>query len=400
MEKLTLFFSKIKEITLWQRLFGWGIVRSLSYDAFEEFRSLENNLRQKQEGYENLKNTYTKILTERENLGERVQDLEKAAIRKESQIEALSAKADELNASVSALSRKLSAYESVEEQKQHAYESKIRQIEQVKVDLDAERKRIADERLQEQENAFLRMKKQWQEHEAGVEQVMKNICQKHFITYVEKVPFKGNPDNTVEICGEYIVFDSKCPSNNDLVNFPKYIRSQTELVKKYVNQENVKKDIFLVIPSNTVDTISQLVYNLGDYNVFVITKDSLEPVLLALKKLEEYEFANQLSPDERDNICRVLGKFAHTTKRKIQIDQYFASQFINLLVKCKDDLPAEILEQVVEFEKAERLNPPTEKRAKQILTKDLADTHATLNAEAQIRKIEIPGSIEEFRLLE
>ena len=34
------------------------------------------------------------------------------------------------------------------------------------------------------------------------------------------------------------------------------------------------------------------------------------------------------------------------------------------------------IKQVIEFEKAEKLNPPTEKRAKQILTKDLVDINA------------------------
>ena len=40
-EKLNLFFAKIRELTFWQRLFSWGAVRSLSYEAFEEFKGLE-----------------------------------------------------------------------------------------------------------------------------------------------------------------------------------------------------------------------------------------------------------------------------------------------------------------------------------------------------------------------
>ena len=47
----------------------------------------------------------------------------------------------------------------------------------------------------------------------------------------------------------------------------------------------------------------------------------------------EYEFAEKLSPEERDNICRIIGKFAHTTKRRIQIDQFFANEFLDTLSK-------------------------------------------------------------------
>ena len=68
-------------------------------------------------------------------------------------------------------------------------------------------------------------------------------------------PFHGNPDNTIEICDEYIIFDAKCPSGDDLTNFPKYIKTQTEIVKKYASQEKVKKDIFLVSSANTIHVI-------------------------------------------------------------------------------------------------------------------------------------------------
>jgi hypothetical protein len=110
--------------------------------------------------------------------------------------------------------------------------------------------------------------------------------------------------------------------------------------------------------------------------------DALEQIILSLKKIEEYEFAEQLSPEERDNICRVLGKFAHLTKRRIQIDSFFAKQFIELAYKSEADLPKDILEKVVEFERSEKLNPPQEKRVKAISTKELEKDLTKLNNEA------------------
>ena len=156
-------------------------------------------------------------------------------------------------------------------------------------------------------------------------------------------------------------------------------------MKKYIRHENVKKDIYLVIPSNTVDVVDRYVHNLGDYNVFIVTLDSLEPIILSLQKIEEYEFAEQMSPEERENICRIIGKFAHTTKRRIQLDGFFTYQFLEILTKVKADLPHDIYDMVVEFEKAEKLNPPQEKRAKQILTDDLIAESEKLGIEAKAR---------------
>jgi hypothetical protein len=400
MEKLNLFFTKIKEISFWQRIFSWKAIRLLSYDAYEEFKNLESRFNEQKEKAELSANAITKLQTEKEALEKQIQFNEKQALKLENQIEILTSKTEESNKKQTDLHHKLSRFESIEEQRTKEYEKKIAQLDQVKQDLDKQRQKIHVEKIQENEEHFAAMKKLWHSHETDVQQAIKLIAQKHLVNYVEKVPFKGNPDNALEICGEYIIFDAKSPANDDLNNFPKYLKLQTDSVKKYANQENVKKDIFLVVPSNTIQVISQLVYNMADYNVYIITKDALEPIILSLKKIEEYEFADKLSPEERDNICRVIGKFAHTTKRKIQIDQFFTNQFIELLIRCKNDLPDDILRTVVEFEKAEKLNPPSEKRAKQILTKDLFEKNESINTEAQIRKIEIPLTFTEIKNLE
>ncbi len=399
MEQLTLFFSKIKEFNFWQRIFSWTSLRTMSYDAYEEFKSIEKKLNEKNKQLEVVNNHVTKLQTEKEGLVKQFQEIGNQMTKKDGDLSLLNHRIDSLNSSNTEMNKKLPKFESTEEERARDYHNKIAQLNQAKKDLDSEKSRLTEERLQEQQDQFDKMKKQWTEHEADVEQTIRMICQTKLIKYVEKVPFKGSPDNTIEICDEYIIFDAKSPANDDLTNFPKYVKAQADNVEKYANQESVRKDIFLVVPSNTIEIIAQVTFNLGDYNVYVITKDSLEPVILSLKKIEEYEFAEQLSPEERDNICRVIGKFAHTTKRKIQVDQFFNNQFIELLVKCANDLPDDFVESILEFEKAEKLNPPPERRTKLISTKELKEKNELINAEAHIRKIEIPSNFEEVKEL-
>ena len=264
--------------------------------------------------------------------------------------------------------------------------------------LENEKRRINDDRVKEAQQELENQKQTWREHEKDVENHLQLICNNHVIKYISQEDFphsRNKPDNDIEIMDQLIVFDAKSPANDDLNNFPKYIKLQTESLKKYAKHQDVKKDLFLVIPSNTLHVIKQFTYNIGDYNVFIITKDSLEPIILSLKKIEEYEFVDKLSPEERDNVCRIIGKFAHTTKRRIQIDQFFAEEFLQTLQKAGAQLPREMLESVIDFEKAERLNPPMEKRNKQILTKDLQEKSTQIKKEIQIREIpEIQANIE------
>lgn len=253
-----------------------------------------------------------------------------------------------------------------------------------------EKERLNDERVREVEERLEKMKLKWAEHERDIENHIKLICKNHVIKYISQADFphsRNKPDNSIEIMDQLIVFDAKSPANDDLSNFPKYIKLQTESLKKYAKHEDVKKDLFLVIPSNTLHVINQFTYNIGDYNVYIITKDALEPIILSLKKIEEYEFADKLSPEERDNVCRIIGKFAHTTKRRIQIDQFFADEFLDTLSKASSQLPRDILESVIQFENAEKLNPPMEKRKKQILTKDLKEKSDQIQKETQMRDI-------------
>ena len=277
-----------------------------------------------------------------------------------------------------------------EENRNETLRNSIESTNTLQENLTNEKERLNDLRVKETEDRLEKMKLTWSEHEKDVENHLQLICRNHVIKYISQEDFphpRNKPDNSIEIMDQLIVFDAKSPANDDLSNFPKYIKLQTESLKKYAKHDDVKKDLFLVIPSNTLQVINKFTYNIGDYNVYIVTKDALEPIILSLKKIEEYEFADKLSPEERDNVCRIIGKFAHTTKRRIQIDQFFAEEFLDTLNKAGTQLPRDILESVIQFENAEKLNPPMEKRKKQILTKDLKAKSVEIKKEIELRNI-------------
>ena len=392
MEKLNLFFAQIKDLNWWQRLFRWRRIRNLSFDAYEEFRALSREMESNRESIEKLRNRVTEISTRNDSINQKIRDTELLSARKDAQVEELSARIREHSGTINELTKKNSAFEASKEDNVKNYNENIARLNQIKESLETERKKLNDDRLREAAERFETMKKQWSEHEADVKNTIIRICDSNHVNYVDKVPFRGNPDNTIEISGEYIIFDAKSPASDDLTNFPLYIKSQTESLKKYASQDNVKKSVFLVVPTNTIHVLKQLTYRMGDYDVFVITRDSLEPVILSLKKIEEYDLADKLSPEDRDSICRIIGKFAHTAKRRIQVDQYFSNEFIEIVLKSQKDLPEDLQKQVIEFEKSEKLNPPTEKRAKIISIDELQKKSQEINTETEIRKLTPPDT--------
>jgi len=221
------------------------------------------------------------------------------------------------------------------------------------------------------------LKKSWSTHEKRVEEQIKTLCQKHTVEYVDKenFPHRGKPDNSLLLCDEHIIFDSKCPQGDDPGNFPSYIKAQAESASKYL-KDGVRRDLYFVVPTSAAPYLAKKTFELAGYRVYVITEDALEPVILALKKIEEYEFADKLDPADRETICAVLGKFAHAMKRRVQVDQFFSKEAMALLSES-DKLPGDFLVRSREIEKSSKLNPPTDKRTKVI---DLSE----LNEEARV----------------
>lgn len=106
MEKLNLFFDRIKDISFWQRLFHWRKLRNLSFDAYEEFRALARETEAVRETTGRLQNRITELSGRNENLSQRVRDMEVQSARKDANIEELNGRLREHSAGIQELTKK------------------------------------------------------------------------------------------------------------------------------------------------------------------------------------------------------------------------------------------------------------------------------------------------------
>lgn len=320
--------------------------------------------------------------TAKEKNGERVRELE-------GDLGTLNRKLEDLDRSIKEKDKAITQYQSLEQNQLDEHTRKMAELQAFMIGLKDDKVRLEQEREEALRAHLEDMKKTWSNHERKVEEVIRGLCKKHSIEYLskEKVPFKGKPDNTVKICQEYVIFDAKSPESEDLSNFIDYIKKQSEDVQKYVKEQNVKRDIFLVVPSNTIQLFDEFSINHGDFKVYVVTVDSIEPIILSLKKIEEYEFAEQLSPEERDDICHVIGRLSHLTKRRLQVDSFFCDESLKALKEC-GCLPEEFSERTLVYERSTKLNPPLEHKVKSISDKELQKFVDTVKKDTDFLGIE------------
>ena len=287
----------------------------------------------------------------------------------------LKAEFDEKTAELSSAKEVLAAEESVREERNAEYERRVEKLNTLVEQMEADHAKAEERILCEVAEREERLSTAWQRHEKDVAESMKSLAKKHDFIRCDKdeYPNPGTPDNVFLIGGMYTIFDAKSPKNpEDLQNFPLYLKAQAEGMKKYCKHENVRKDAFLVVPASTLEVLTTFMYDLAEYTVYVITPESMLPILQMLRTIENYDFAEQLSPEDRDKLCRFIGRLSHTTKRKVQIDTYFSRELVSVLREI-DTLPDEFAHDIAVYEQKAKLNPPMEKRAKMISVADVSN---------------------------
>jgi hypothetical protein len=314
----------------------------------------------------NLTNEKTNLSNENATLKESCNQLTSIKNKSDQELALLNKDLENLRNELAEVTRQNTIYKADEEHQKNEYQKNMSALSELQMQLNAEREAEKHAVYQAEIERIENLKTTWKNHQDAVKLSIKAICNKHAIEYIDKVPFKGEPDNTIMICDEYIIFDAKSPKTDDLRNFPTYLQTQAESAKKYATQENVKRWIFFVIPANTYEVLDKYVYELSDFTIYVISHDALEPVILSMKKIEEYDFAEQLSPEDRENICRTIGKFVHTTKRLVQFGNFTNNQLIDLIYFAERNLPTDMFDDIKKFESQDKINPPMEKRAKTI----------------------------------
>jgi|GEM_PF-138676 len=375
-----------------------GKIASLESLREEQISAEAERRQEEKERYQTLEAESSKITEELTHAKGRIASLESIrdelisaeTARKKEEAEKYLELKDKLEATSADLmtaKEELSAVESVREEQTAEYSRKIERINTLYDQLKGDREKLAEEQM----NLIVRKQEElatsWQKHETDVAENIRNICRKHDFVWCEKneYPHPGTPDNVILIGKKYTIFDAKSPKNpEELDNFPLYLKSQAEGMKKYCRYEDVRKEAFLIVPSSTLDVLTTYQYDLAEYVIYVITPESLVPILQVLRQIENYEFTDTMSPEDREKLSRFIGKLSHTTKRKIQIDTYFSRELIDAL-KGIDALPEDFAAEIGMYEQKAKLNPPMEKRVKMIEIKDVESDVSKLETELAVR---------------
>ena len=278
-DNLKSFIERIKTINFIERLFLWKNVRQQLINAVADLQKmssnisflLETNTELKSSIYglskdlDSSKEALVKKINDYDNCQQAIKDKDIKISQLVAEIASKDTSIENFNDKIQKLELENQSYQrtsaslqnerdalkeentrltTTEESRRIKHDKDVATLNSVSDRIEKDRKAEVEAMANEQFEKLKNQKETWSKHQTNVRSNIKTICQKHIVEFLDKVPFKGEPDNTLKICGEFVIFDAKSPAGDDLTNFPNYLKDQAERAKKYAKQEDVKKDIF------------------------------------------------------------------------------------------------------------------------------------------------------------
>ena len=156
------------------------------------------------------------------------------------------------------------------------------------------------------------------------------------------------------------------------------------------NNPKIASIIYLVVPTEAISLLKKTYYYEGGYTVYVISPESLPPILASLKKITTYELADQFDPEERENIISWIAKLDFHISARNTFDIMLAEMGSELLSDNQKQNP-ELSKEI--DQRKEKMRTPTIRPSemKRLLSSVLARKERIEELTSPVAQIEKPN---------
>jgi chromosome segregation ATPase len=212
------------------------------------------------------------------------------------------------------LQREVQTYAANDTRKEKEFTQRLEKLEGVKVSLEQERQRVIQEDEAKRARELEERDRLWADHENSVVSILSDLCKQpsfSFTNYTNTTLPEGfdgslKPDFMIDFLGQYVIFDAKISKSKSLQT---YVNDQVKkTVEKVKDNDRIYKALFLVVPSTALAELKSHHYIVDGYTIFVVSPEALPPILASFKRISMYEFAEQMDPQQRENIIQVIAE--------------------------------------------------------------------------------------------
>ena len=213
-----------------------------------------------------------------------------------------------------ALAKILAQHEAKKEQYEKQCDRQLHDLTNAKQKFEQEQQRVTREDEAKRIQAETERDRIWAEHEQNVIAQLISLCKSPHLSFAHytntNLPddFDGSlkPDFMIEFLDQYIIFDAKKSKQESLQT---YINNSIKTtIQKVKRNKKIASMIYLVVPTEAIAELKTFIHSLDGYTIYVVSPESLPPILASLKKITTYEFADQMDPQQRENIVQYIAE--------------------------------------------------------------------------------------------
>ena len=257
------------------------------------------------------------------------------------QLEALKGDVKNLVQDRDELRKRVTQFESDEKRRAKEIEQQTTQLSNAQRRFEDEQKRVIHEDEERMKQLDEERDRLWANHELSVIAALTDLCKQpafSFTSYTNtNLPdgFDGSlkPDFMIDFLGQYVIFDAKVSKAKSMQT---YITAQIKsTVEKVKGNDQIYKSIFLVVPTSALAELKTHSHVIDGYTLYIIGPEAVAPILAALKRITLYEFAEQMDPQQRENIVQLIAELDFHINLRNAADLILTKMGTDLLQKAQ-----------------------------------------------------------------
>ncbi len=299
------------------------------------------------ESYRHIKSEYDKLLEQKNSLSGKYSELERQNSEYKIHI-------SELNRINQKLDTENTVYVKNKENNDKETNKKISDLDNARKALEEEKNRVTETDRKKMEKEEEERTRIWAMHEDNSKSVMREICQKSSVS----LPYYDNnnlpdgfdtklkPDFMVRLLDQFVIFDPKSSSSQNINNYiSTQVKSTAVKIKKSDSNQDIYRTVFFIIPGIAMSEIKETYYIEESISFFIIPLEAFEPIVMTLKRLEEYDLADKYDPQDRENIVNIIAAFDNHIRYQNATNILTAVRGLKVLEES-ENMPEEMIKEV------------------------------------------------------
>ena len=314
-----------------------------------------------------LKSTDKKLETESQRAAQFQNELQKTIGNRDTLVQSQAVAKAELEAernNRTKLEAEIAKFEAEKEQKFKEHQVGIDKINQADQALKYERDRVLESEKTKKEKTDQERDRLWNDHEVNVISWITDLCKQPSFSFTcfsnttlpqEDFIGKFKPDVAIDFLNQYVIFDAKVSKAENLNTYIQdQVKSTASKIEAAKMGSKIYPHVFLVVPTEAIAQLPKLHHIQGDYTFYVVSKESIAPILSLLKRITTYDLAESIDPQQREKFIHSLADLVSHIHYRNAHDVLLVAKGIEVLENVKERDP-ELTNEVEEKRKDKKI---------------------------------------------